>query len=485
MLYIRTLDNMESELLKACLNDDIELAITLIISGADVNERLTGHKIFSEGNTALTICCWKEHIDIIKTLLEIKNLDINASDIYGRTGLINAIYKKNNIILDMLLEKNADCNKQLDSKYIDKILIARGDTPLMIAIKQKNEYAINKLLSIDTLNKNICNYYNYTALTCAIIYKDFITAIKLIESGIDINISIKNSNDLIYIDGDSALTISAWNGYINIIEALVKRSDLKINQADCRGTTALMNAIHMGHTNIVKILIEHKADINNIDKQQQTILDYALKKNNCDIINVLLDQPSLIIYEKHVISMMTMCYTQDIKKKIINKYSFKEPFISTLFKIVINSSNIELFELLCNKYTLIMTDELLIQIYSNSDDKFTQIINKMGHILTVDKFKNLLQTKEINSETIMNMLNRCKYLMDQLTAIDIFPLIEKMIEKMRFDKYSCKICFDEQIETTFIQCGHTISCKKCADKLSSGKCPICNTPISKIQKIYF
>ncbi|XP_053673247.1 death-associated inhibitor of apoptosis 1-like [Anopheles nili] len=47
----------------------------------------------------------------------------------------------------------------------------------------------------------------------------------------------------------------------------------------------------------------------------------------------------------------------------------------------------------------------------------------------------------------------------------------------------CKICLVKPFSTVFLPCGHVAACGKCA--ASVNKCPICNTRLSNVKRIYF
>ncbi|GAB6029974.1 hypothetical protein CHUAL_005668 [Chamberlinius hualienensis] len=46
----------------------------------------------------------------------------------------------------------------------------------------------------------------------------------------------------------------------------------------------------------------------------------------------------------------------------------------------------------------------------------------------------------------------------------------------------CKICMDALPNCVFLNCGHMVTCNKCAHSVQ--ECPICRSPIVKIQKVY-
>ncbi|KAL6040640.1 putative nuclear distribution protein nudc, variant 2 [Balamuthia mandrillaris] len=52
------------------------------------------------------------------------------------------------------------------------------------------------------------------------------------------------------------------------------------------------------------------------------------------------------------------------------------------------------------------------------------------------------------------------------------------------EKDLCKICYDGEIETVILECGHAVLCHNCATTLNLFQCPICRTPISSIRRMY-
>lgn len=50
------------------------------------------------------------------------------------------------------------------------------------------------------------------------------------------------------------------------------------------------------------------------------------------------------------------------------------------------------------------------------------------------------------------------------------------------DKFSCVICFENQIEAVFLPCRHVLTCMKCAVNLS--QCCACRVEITKIDRIF-
>lgn len=62
-------------------------------------------------------------------------------------------------------------------------------------------------------------------------------------------------------------------------------------------------------------------------------------------------------------------------------------------------------------------------------------------------------------------------------------LKEPMCNEGRLQRFTCKICMDQDIQVLFQPCGHSTTCNKCALQLS--KCPICRAHIDNVIKVYF
>ena len=50
-------------------------------------------------------------------------------------------------------------------------------------------------------------------------------------------------------------------------------------------------------------------------------------------------------------------------------------------------------------------------------------------------------------------------------------------KKQKVDE--CKICYDRQVNSVFVPCGHVLACFSCANSLDA--CPICKTPSHAIR----
>ena len=57
-------------------------------------------------------------------------------------------------------------------------------------------------------------------------------------------------------------------------------------------------------------------------------------------------------------------------------------------------------------------------------------------------------------------------------------------KKQRVDADMCKICYQADINTCLVPCGHVVACLSCAERLGDEPCPICKQPVAFVQKTY-
>lgn len=62
--------------------------------------------------------------------------------------------------------------------------------------------------------------------------------------------------------------------------------------------------------------------------------------------------------------------------------------------------------------------------------------------------------------------------------------LEELLEENRNLKElnQCKICMDNDINVTFIPCGHLVCCSDCGKSVRH--CPLCRTPIERSFRVY-
>ncbi|WP_396136200.1 ankyrin repeat domain-containing protein [Brevibacillus brevis] len=175
---------------------------------------------------------------ILRLLAE--GADINATDETGRTSALIAVHTDQLPIFQLLIEQGANIN----------IRDQRLDNPLLYAS------AAGKL--------------------------DFVQA--AIAAGADTTITNRF--------GGTALIPAADRGHVAIVEELLTHSDVNIDHVNRLGWTALLEAVILGdggerHQQIVRLLIEHGADVNLADHDGVTPLQHAKNRGFREMVEAL------------------------------------------------------------------------------------------------------------------------------------------------------------------------------------------------------
>jgi ankyrin repeat protein len=96
-----------------------------------------------------------------------------------------------------------------------------------------------------------------------------------VENGADVNAKYEgDNNEKFYPKGTTPLMLASANGYLDIVEFLVKHG-ANLNAKGEYGSTALMLAASAGHLDVVRFLVEHGADIFEKDKDNKDASNHA------------------------------------------------------------------------------------------------------------------------------------------------------------------------------------------------------------------
>jgi ankyrin repeat protein len=122
----------------------------------------------------------------------------------------------------------------------------RTDSYLTLLLKEGKD--IIPMLAGANLNSRD----GHTALLFAIQKGDEMTAVALINGGVDVNQS--------YADGCAPIIKSSNYGYENIVRAILATPGVNVNKRSNNGNTALMKACEKGHFKIAEMLAKAGAD---------------------------------------------------------------------------------------------------------------------------------------------------------------------------------------------------------------------------------
>ncbi|MCI0763844.1 ankyrin repeat domain-containing protein [Bacillus sp. TL12] len=188
---------------------------------------------------------------------------------------------------------------------------------LLTAVEQRETATVLSLIQ-QGANINVTDSQGRTPVMVATYVNDIKTARALIKAGADVNIQDKMKNTpFLYagaegyleilkltIDvganptltnryGGTALIPAAEHGYIDVIKELLTRTNIDVNHVNNLGWTALMEAIVLSDGNetqqqVIRLLIEHGANINIPDHDGVTPLQHARAHNFKEIEEILI-----------------------------------------------------------------------------------------------------------------------------------------------------------------------------------------------------
>lgn len=187
-----------------------------------------------------------------------------VSDLAKNNALLQAVADGQVAVVESLIRNQADINVQ------DK----NGYTPLMIATIKEN-VAIVEMLLLNYADTNIKDSRRNTALMHA-------TQIGVMEIfkllAYDERTSAENKGE--------ALIIASRFDSKEMVKILIE-SNANLNQKDSQGNTSLMHAASKGHTAIVRLLIDHHADLDIKNNEGLTALTLAQQRRHIEIVKML------------------------------------------------------------------------------------------------------------------------------------------------------------------------------------------------------
>lgn len=207
---------------------------------------------------------WNE----VQKLIIDKKANINAQCSAGNTALHIAASKNNVTLIDLLINNQANINAQNNS----------GDTPVYTALKWGTVNTILSLLEHD-IDRNIQNQYGNKLLNIAVLTGDVSVLDALIQKGHDINHTNKNGISPLH----SALTSSRWE----VAKLLLEKGANVDAKSLYDDNTPLQMIIEYAPLEVIKSLIDHKVDINHINRHGDTALHIKIRTLNSFIQNKL------------------------------------------------------------------------------------------------------------------------------------------------------------------------------------------------------
>ncbi len=281
---------------------DIEMLVLLLNAGADVDAPNPA------GQTALMLAARTGVVAAAKLLVE-HGAAIDARERWGeQTALMWAAARRHPAMMEYLLEQGADINarsawrdyqRRVTAESRAKNLDSGGLTPLLFAIRENClrcvEVLIDRGADIDLPDPD-----RVSPLLLAILNGNWDIAKRLIEAGADVDqwdiygqaplyaiTSRRTSMAAAAIDplsettGTEVLRMLLDKGANPNMQLFMRPSDQR-GSGTSRGSTPLHNAAGSGDLEAVKRLIQHGADVNLHDADNESALMLVMQSRNQD-----------------------------------------------------------------------------------------------------------------------------------------------------------------------------------------------------------
>ncbi|KAK4881046.1 hypothetical protein RN001_004365 [Aquatica leii] len=253
-------ENGHTPLMEAASAGHVELAKILLMHGAGIN---THSNEFKE--SALTLACYKGHLDMVRFLLEAGADQEHKTD-EMHTALMEASMDGHVEVARLLLDSGAQVNMPTDSFESPLTLAACGghvDLAMLL---------IERGANIEEVNDE-----GYTPLMEAAREGHEEMVALLLSQGANINAQTDETQE-------TALTLACCGGFSEVADFLIKAgADIELG-----ASTPLMEAAQEGHLELVKYLLENNANVRAQTQTGDTALTYACENGHTDVADLLL-----------------------------------------------------------------------------------------------------------------------------------------------------------------------------------------------------
>ena len=247
----------------ACKYGYVDIVRTLVKHKANVNATT------DSGDIPLTLAAINKHDNVVHALLSDSGCPVDAKGQDGYTALHCSCRDGHVDIVRTLVNHKANVNATTDS----------GDIPLTLAAINKHDNVVHALLSDSGCPVDAKGQDGYTALHCSC--RD--GHVDIVRTLVNHKANVNATTD----SGDIPLTLAAINKHDNVVHALLSDSGCPVDAKGQDGYTALHCSCRDGHVDIVRTLVNHKANVNARTDSGDTPLTLAAMNKHDNVVHAL------------------------------------------------------------------------------------------------------------------------------------------------------------------------------------------------------
>ena len=227
------------------------------------------------GQTPLMYACRRSNPNVAKRLLGM-GANVNMRSARGRTALHEAVVRKDNEMVQLLLDNapDIDVNRGNPTSF--------DRSALLVAIRQGSDDIAKTMLKNPNVSVDIDlqDSRGSTALSFAALLdlRDIVDI--LLDSHAKMDLTETSS-------GRSAMVIAVEKNYSNIVSRLLSHGADPNLPKDIRGRTPALAAAESRCIQTLQVLINYKADLSCTDEDGRTLMHCAAEYGHVDILELL------------------------------------------------------------------------------------------------------------------------------------------------------------------------------------------------------